>query len=81
MDLRASGGVGAAFCADDDLDTTQSVESFEPQPGQCFFYVVRGDAVSTWAGTYDTLRLAPAGDEQRDQEVETTGVDCTHRSR
>jgi len=77
--LKADGGLGSAFCQQDDLTGTQTIEDTTPEPGQCLYYVIRGDAVSPAPGTYDSIGLPRIGQEGRDSELGTTGgADCTH---
>jgi hypothetical protein len=74
-DLRAAPGTGTSFCDFDDLASTQLWEVDAPAPGQCFFYVVRGDAVAPAPGTYNG-----PGEAGRDTLLETPGGEnCTHR--
>jgi hypothetical protein len=77
--MRTDGSVGGAYCWQDDVVPNQALVNFEPNPGQCLYYVVRGDAVSPAAGTYDSVGPAPVGSEGRDIKVGAAGgVDCTH---
>jgi hypothetical protein len=79
-DLRASIGVGGALCFNDDSDTNQVSLDDVPEPGQCFFYIARGDGAAINPGTYDSPGAARTGGEARDTELGTaSGVDCTHQ--
>jgi hypothetical protein len=79
-DLRAAAGVGGAFCFDDNAGTNQLSIDDVPAPGQCYYFVVRGDGVALSAGTYDSPGVPRIGGEARDVEAGTAlGVDCTHQ--
>jgi hypothetical protein len=78
--LRADGGAGSGFCNQDDFVGTQVLDDLVPEPGQCLYYVIRGDSIAPAPGTYDGDGPPPVGQEGRDAEVGTTGGrDCTHR--
>ena len=79
--LRTDAGLGRAVCGQNDVVAVQTTDAAVPDPGKCFYYVVRGDEPSPTPDTYDSDGLVPVGHEARDSEVGTTGgTDCHVRT-
>jgi PKD repeat protein len=78
--LRVNDGIGDGSCQDDDVETTGIDDQEIPLPGEAFYYVVRGDADTFSAGTYDNPPGTAAIHENRDEEAgSTSGSECADR--
>lgn len=78
--LRVNGGIGGGDCDVDDVEVTSHTDSEIPSPGAAFYYVVRGDADTISAGTYDNPPGNASPDEGRDAEAGSAGGNpCTDR--